>query len=95
MPPVVVAAAIVASAIVGVSAYSAQSEKTQQKKILAHQEDVVAQAEQKAAGAEVLATQEATKEIKKRRRSQTQTILSSPLGGTSRLNTEKTTLLGG
>lgn len=106
MPPVVIAAAIVSSAVVGTSMYQASVEKKEQKKalsfqaeqqskLLSYQEAQVKAAEEKVAGAEALAQQEAKEKLRKQRLAQTQTILTSPLGIYDEANLEMSTLLGG
>jgi hypothetical protein len=77
------------------SVYSSSSAKTQQHKLLAHQEAMVKQAEDKAAAAEELAGQKASETLKKKRLSQTQTIFTTPLGIAADTGSgSKPTLLG-
>lgn len=101
-----IAAGVASAATVGTSAYSADQEKKAQKKTLEFQATEnqkaldfqtaqVKAAEDKAAAAEELATQEAKDKLKKQRLSQTQTILTSPLGVTDNANLGLSTLLGG
>ena len=95
MPPLIIAAGIVAGASVGTAMYQSHEERVQQKKILTRQEDQAAAAEQKARGAEALAKQQAKDTIRKKRLAQTNTILTSPLGVPGEANTQKNVLLGG
>ncbi len=90
-----IAAAATAATVTGSTVYSSNQEKKSQKSMLQNQENAVRAAEQKAANAEVLATQEATDKVKKRRLAQTQTILTSPLGISEKAQTSLKTLLGG
>jgi negative regulator of sigma E activity len=101
-----IAAGVTAAAATGVTAYQASAEKTQQKKalgfqeaqqnkLLSYQESQVKAAEEKVAGAEALAAQTAKDEMKKRRLSQTNSILTSPLGIPGEANLGLSTLLGG
>ena len=92
---IIMAAIIGATASVGTSMYSAQAERTSQKKALNAQADAVKQAEQKAKAAESLAEQTAADKIKKQRASQTQTILTSPLGINDQAPVTRTTLGAG
>ena len=83
------------AATVSTSVYSSESQKTQQHKMLAHQEAMVKQAEDKAAAAEVLAGEQAAEKMKKKRLSQTQTIFTTPLGIAAETGSgSKPTLLG-
>lgn len=92
----IIGAAVVASGpAVGTSVYGAAQEKSQQKKLLAAQEDQVKAAEAKVAGAEALANQTAAEKLKKQRLSQTNTILTSPLGVSGEANLGLSKLLGG
>ncbi|MFA5388876.1 MAG: hypothetical protein WC312_03880 [Candidatus Omnitrophota bacterium] len=101
-----IAAGAVATAGVGTSVYQASEEKKAQKKalsaqeeqqnrLLSYQEAQVKAAEEKSAAAEALAESEAKEKIKKRRLSQTQTILTSPLGIGEEASLGFNTLLGG
>jgi negative regulator of sigma E activity len=74
------------------SAAQAEQEKKSQQEALDFQAQQVAAAEAKVKGAEALASQTAADKLKKQRLSQTQTILSSPLGITENANVTKTTL---
>lgn len=73
----------------------AKSEKKSQKSLLQAQADQVRVAEEKAQAAETLASATALEEVKKRRRAQSNTILTSPLGSTNMAQTQKARLLGG
>lgn len=99
------AAAGIATAV-GTSMYSAETEASQQKKLIgaqeeqqnkaiAFQEKQVADAEVKIAGAEKLATAQAATTLKKKRAAMTSSILTSPLGITTEANTGMAKLLGG
>ena len=79
---------------VGTTAYTAAVEKSNQKKLLQAQEDAVTKAEDKAAAAKSLASQEASEKLKKQRLAQTNTILTSPLGVTGEATTTSNTLGG-
>jgi hypothetical protein len=70
-------------------------QRQQQQGLLSYQEAQVKAAEAKAAGAEALATQEAKDKLKRQRLSQTQTILTSPLGIPSQANIGTNSILGG
>jgi len=80
---------------VGTTAYTAAVEKSNQKELLQAQEDAVTAAENKAAAAKSLATQEANNKLKKQRLAQTNTILTSPLGVSDEANVGLGSLLGG
>ena len=94
MPPIVIAAGIIAATSVGTTAFQAHMEKKQQKKIIGFQEEQVAKAEAAAANADALATQAAKDKIKKQRLMQTNTILTSPLGIQDEAGTLKSVLGG-
>lgn len=96
----------VSAASIGTSVYQTQEQKKMQKealsfqeeqqtKLLSYQEAQVKAAEEKVASAKALAAQEAKEKIKKRHLSQTQTILTSPLGISDEANLGLSTLLGG
>lgn len=72
--------ALTAAATVGTSMYSSRQQEKRQSSLLQYQEEQVTKAEQKVATAETLATQKATETMKKRKRSITQTVFTSPLG---------------
>jgi len=86
---------ISAAGSIGSAAYSSAKSETLQKKVMDRQAADVAAAEEKVKGAEALATQQAADKLKKKRISQTQTILTSPLGVQENANVGMTTLLGG
>jgi len=92
MPPVVIAAAIMTAGQIGVSIYQTSAEASQRKKTLAAQAATVKAAEEKARAAEALAGEEAKMKLKKFRLSQTQTILTGPLGIADKPEVGKTTL---
>jgi len=71
------------------------SQEKQQKDLISFQEGQVTKAEEKAKSAEALATQIAVDKLRKQRLSQTQTILTSPLGVTDEAQTKLPTLFGG
>ena len=87
--------ALSAAATVGTSMYSARQEEKRQESLLQYQEGQVAKAEQKAAQAETLATEQAKEAIKKKKRSITQTVFTSPLGTMEEANIGTRSLLGG
>ena len=72
--------ALTAAATVGTSVYSSRQAEKRQSSLLQFQEQQVTKAETKAATAETLATQRARETLKKRRRSITQTVFTTPLG---------------
>lgn len=94
---ILIGAGIAAAGAVGGSMYSAQAEKTQQKKILADQDAKATALENKTAKAQSDANQTAADKITNKRRSLTQTILTSPLGALDdeTSGTKRPTLLGG
>jgi hypothetical protein len=103
---ILIASTIASAVAIGSTAYATAEEKSQQKKALAfqeqqqnkllsYQESQVKAAEEKVAGAEALGTQQAKDTLKKRRLSQTQSILTSPLGISDEANLGFSTLLGG
>jgi len=94
MPPIIIAAGIVATASVGTGMYQSAQEKKQQKKTLNFQEEQVRKAEAAAANADILAAQAAKDKIKKQRLMQTNTILTSPLGIQDEAGTLKSVLGG-
>jgi hypothetical protein len=89
-----VAAAAATGISMGTAAYTSSQEAKQQKKLLQAQEDAVKAAENKAAAAKSLASQEASEKLKKQRLAQTNTILTSPLGVTGEATTTSNTLGG-
>ena len=72
--------AITAGASMYTSARAERQAEMRQRSLLSYQEQQVSKAEQKAAQAETLATEQAKEAIKKKRRSVTQTVFTSPLG---------------
>ncbi len=95
MPPIVIAAGIVAAGTIGSAMYSASEEKKAQKSLLAAQEAKAKELEDKAAAAQTLATEEAKKKLTAKRAAQTQTILTSPLGISESATVSRPVLLGG
>jgi uncharacterized protein HemX len=92
---ILVGSLVAAAGAVGGSMYSAQAEKTAQGKALAHQDDLTKQAEEKAKSAEALAEQNAKDTLRKRRLSQTQKILTGPVGAMGKASTMSYLLGGG
>ena len=91
-----VATAIIISTIatIGIQISGAKSEKKSQKSMLQAAQDKERAAEEAAKNAEKLASEQAMEDIKKRRRAQTQTILTSPLGAGAITSGQPKTLLG-
>ena len=76
----IIASVVVGGATVGTQMYAQRKAEKRQSSLLQFQEQQVQKAETKAATAETLATQRATETLKKRRRSITQTVFTTPLG---------------
>jgi negative regulator of sigma E activity len=91
----IITASVLAAGVVGSSMYSASQEAKSQKKALDFQREQVEKAENAVKGAEALASQTAAEKTRKQRASQTQTILTSPLGIADEAITGKSSLLGG
>lgn len=92
---ILIGSALAAGAVAGSAQYTSTQEKKSQKSLLEAQADQVRAAEEKAKAADALALQTAQDEVKKRRRSQSNTILTTPLGSSNMAQTQKATLLGG
>jgi len=75
-----IVSAIAGTAQVGMAASQAHQERKHLKSVATAQDEAVQKAEAKAKGAEKLAKETAVIESRKRRRAQTRTILTSPLG---------------
>ena len=90
-----IAAMVIAGTTVATSAHAQRQEEKRQESLLQYQEGQVVKAEQKAAQAETLATEQAKETMKKKKRSITQTVFTSPLGTMEEANIGTRSLLGG
>ena len=91
---ILIGTAIASTAAIGSSMYASTQEKKSQKSMLQAAQDKERAAEEAAKNAEKLASEQAMEDIKKRRRAQTQTILTSPLGAGVIGSGQPKTLLG-
>ena len=77
---IAITTAVVAAGTVGNQAYQSNIQKKSMKSAMEAQQDAVTAAEKKSEAAESLAASTAAEKVKKLRLSQTQTILTTPLG---------------
>ena len=91
----VLSAAITAGATTYTAHRAEKKAAQRQSSLLQFQEEQVVKAETKVAEAEALAAKKATETIKKRKRSATQTIFTSPLGLLDESTVGTKSLLGG